>query len=131
MAYWNDSLLIGVTQVDDQHRKLIESIEKLIEACKEGKDKEGIRRTLDNTIILVKEHLRDEENLMERCAYPGLSTHKRLHAQFIMRVDALHAEFKNTGPNVAMTGKLNVALADWFINHITTDDKKLGEFIQK
>lgn len=131
MAYWNDSLLIGVTQVDDQHRKLIEAIEKLMDACKEGKDKEGIRRSLDYVITFNKDHNRDEENLMERHAYPALSTHKRLHAQFKMRLDALQAEYDRTGVNVATIGKFKALLVEDFIYHIGSDDKKIGEFIQK
>ena len=131
MGYWNDSLLVGDSMIDDQHRKLVGSIEKLMDACKNGKAKDEIGRLLNYTVTLIKEHFRDEENLQERCAFPGLATHKRLHAQFIMSIDTLHNEFKQTGPNVAMTGKLSVALADWFINHIVAEDKKVGEYIHK
>lgn len=129
MAYWDESMLIGVAQIDDQHRKLMEAVENLMYACKEGKDNESIRRSLNDVITLNKDHNRDEENLMERCIYPALSTHRRLHAQFKMRLDALKDEYKRTGLNVATIGKIKALLVEDFIYHISSDDKKIGEFI--
>jgi len=129
MSNWNDSLLTGVTLIDDEHRKLIAFIDKLIDSMKQGKSKEEISQILSNSINYAKEHLRDEENLLERNAYPGFNAHKRQHAQFTMQVDELVREFKNTGSNVALIAKMNKTLAEWLVSHISTEDKKIGEYM--
>jgi len=129
MTYWNDKLLVGVPQIDDEHHKLVDAIDRLMSACKQGKCRDEIAQTLSFTVSYAKEHFRDEENLQERYAYPGINAHKRLHAQFIMQVDALVQEFEKTGPNVALAGRLNKTLVDWLFNHIGTEDKKIGEHI--
>jgi len=131
MVSWTDSLLIGIPQLDDEHRKLLSSADRLLDACRQGKSKEDIAHILYFTVSYAKEHFRDEENLQERYSYPGINAHKRNHAQFNMQTTALVKEYEITGPNVALTEKLHKALVDWLINHISTEDKKLGEYLNK
>ena len=130
MTYWKDSLLVGVPQIDDQHRELVGAIDRLMEACNQGKGRAAIEETLVFTVSYTKKHFSDEEKLQAQHAYPGMSAHKILHAQFISNINALFQEFTETGPNIALTGKLNKTLVDWLIKHISTEDKKLGEHIK-
>ena len=131
MTYWNDNLIIGIAQIDNQHRKLVEAIDRLMEACSQGKGVTEIGQTLNVAADYSKEHFRDEENLQEKYAYPGINAHKRLHAQFVLNINALIQDFGRTGPNVALTGKLTKTLVDWLVNHICTEDIKVGEHIRK
>ena len=131
MAYWKDSLLVGVSQIDEQHHKLVESLDKLMDACKQGKGKTEIAQALNFTVTYTKEHFTDEENLQERYAYPAFNAHKRLHAQYIMKMDSLVTEFEKTGPSASLAGKLDKTLAEWIIDHINTEDKRLGEYIRQ
>jgi len=131
LTYWNDSLLTGVALIDDEHRKLFEVIDRLMEACRLGTNRAEIGHTLNHAVALTKEHIRVEENLQARCSYPGINAHKRLHAQFILSIDEIVREYEETGPNVALTGKLNSALVDWLSSHISVDDKKMCAYIKK
>ena len=131
MTYWNDSLLIGVELLDNEHRKLVAAVDKLMNACREGKGKLEIAQTLDFVVDYTREHFRDEENLQERYAYPGIYAHKRIHAQFILTIGEIVKEFERIGPNTALSGKLSKTLVEWLINHIGVEDKKVGEHIIK
>ena len=130
MSNWNDSLLVGVALLDDEHRTLIESIERLMGECKEGKSRDEIAKTMNYTVSYAKEHFTAEENLQERYAYPGIMAHKRIHAQFIMSVRALVQDFERTGPNTTLAGKIQKTMMDWLLNHISTEDKKVGQHVQ-
>lgn len=129
MTYWKDSLLVGVKLIDDEHRKLVNAIDQLMEACMQGKGRAAIEETLSFTVSYTKQHFSDEEKLQAQYAYPGMAAHKLLHAKFVSDINAILQEFEQTGPNVALTGKLNKTLVDWLINHISTEDKKLGAHI--
>ena len=129
MSYWKDSLLTGVSLLDEQHRKLVDELDKLLAACKEGKGQTEIGHILNYTVSYTKEHFTDEENLQERYAYPAINIHKRLHAQYIMKMKALEQEYEKTGPSASLAGKLDKTLVEWIIDHINTEDKKLGVFI--
>jgi hemerythrin len=130
MSFWKDSLLVGVPRIDEQHRKLVEAIDELSAACMEGKGRATIEKTLKFVVSYTKEHLSDEEKLQEKYAYPGLAAHKKIHADFIKEVNALVKDFEQSGANISLTGKINKTLIDWLVNHIGSEDKKLGRYIQ-
>ena len=129
MSFWKDSLLVGVPEIDSQHRKLVEAIDQLMDACREGKGRATIEQTLIFTVSYTKDHFADEEKLQAQYVYPDMPAHKQLHKQFVADITALVQEFEQDGPNVALTGKLNKTLVGWLINHISTEDKKLGQHI--
>ena len=131
MTYWDDSLLIGVPLIDDQHRKLVDMIDRLMLACKEEKGKTEVGKALNSTVNYMKEHFRDEESLQERYAYPGINAHKRLHAQCTMTINALVKEFERIGPTVALVKRIENTLVEWLLQHISIEDKKIGDHIQK
>jgi len=131
MTYWKDSLLIGVPQIDTQHRKLVGMIDILMQACMQGKGRTEIEGTLNFALKYTLEHFRDEESFQVEYSYPGYKEHKKIHDDFTKDIIALADEFKKLGPSIALTGKLNHSLVDWVINHISTEDKKVGEHVQK
>lgn len=130
MTYWKDSLLVGVPLIDEQHRKLVNAIDELMDACMKGEGRDAIGKTLNFVADYTKEHFSDEEKLQAQYAYPGMAAHKQIHTQFISNVSALVNDFNQNGPNVALTGKINKTLIDWLIRHIGTEDKKIGLHIQ-
>ena len=131
MTYWKDTLLVGIPKIDAQHRKLIGAIDSLMDACAKRQGREQIDKTLSFVVAYTKEHFADEEKLQAEHAYPGLAAHKRLHAQFLSAVSALVSEYEQTGPSIALVGKLNKSLVDWVINHIGTEDAKVGAHIKR
>jgi len=131
VTYWKDSYLIGVPEIDNQHIKLVQAIDKFTEACSQGRGRASIEQTLNFVVMYTKDHFRDEESIQAKYSYPGLIAHKRIHAAFIQDVGALVEEFKKVGPNVALTGRINKTLVDWLIKHISTEDKKVGDHIIK
>lgn len=130
MTYWKDSLLVGVTEIDGQHKKLVQAIDELMDACTRGQGRAAIEKTLNFVAAYTKEHFSSEEKLQAQYAYPGMADHKRMHTQFISNVSALIDDFNQNGPGVALTGKLNKTLVEWLVRHISVEDKKLGEYIQ-
>lgn len=130
MTYWKDSLMVGVAEIDTQHKKLVQAIDALMDACAKGQGRAEIEKTLRFVSDYTKEHFADEEKLQAKYAYPDMVNHKRMHAQFIANVASLIDDFNQNGPGVSLTGKLNKTLIDWLIRHIGTEDKKLGAHIQ-
>ena len=131
MTYWKDSLLIGVPAIDNQHKKLITAIDELMEACTKGQGRDKIGKTLAFVVAYTKEHFTDEEKVQAEHGYPGMIAHKRLHTQFIVTISSLVDDFEKNGPSVALVGKLNKSLVDWLVEHISEEDKKLGDYINR
>lgn len=129
MTYWKDSLLVGVPEIDREHRKLVAAIDDLMEACTKGQGRAAIEKTLIFVESYTKTHFTNEERLQLQYAYPLMSAHKKMHEQFIANISALIANLEKNGPNIALTADINKTLIDWLIRHIGSEDKKLGDFI--
>jgi len=130
MTYWKDSLLTGVSIIDTEHKKLIAAIDELVDECKRGQGNAAIGKTLSFVVSYTKKHFADEEKLQAQYAYPGITAHKQLHANFIKSITALKDGFDKNGADSALTGKINTTLVDWLIEHIGKEDRKLGEYIK-
>ena len=131
MTSWNDSLLIGITLIDSQHRELIGRMDKLRDACMQGKGHDEVEETLKFVVSYIQEHFKAEEEMQAEYSYPDIASHKKLHADFVARVIAILQEDKRTGPTTELTAKVNKTLLGWFIQHIRTEDKKLALYIKK
>ena len=129
MALWNDSMLIGVSKIDDQHKKLIAAIDELLQVCAKGEGKSVIAKTLNFVLDYTKEHFADEEALQAQHAYPDMVAHKKLHELFIASVASIKTQFEQKGADAGLIAKINKTLVDWLVKHINTEDKKIGKHI--
>lgn len=84
-ADWQAGLEVGISIIDDQHRRLFE----LAATFQGDGDQIRVMKTLALLMDYIKTHLRDEEELMEACAYPRLAEHRQMHAEFRQRVPVL------------------------------------------
>lgn len=117
LAEWSSKIEVGLPEIDAQHRQLFEL------AATFAGDGEQIRvlKSLAMLTEYVKVHLREEEEMMAACHYPGLEAHKRLHAEFRrMLFDLLENAKQMTLDEIAEAVKF--LINGWFYNHILIAD---------
>lgn len=68
---WNNSLAIGVAEIDDQHKELFSRFDSLLTACNEGKGRGEVLRVLLFLDDYIKSHFAAEERLQLKHDYPG------------------------------------------------------------
>jgi hemerythrin len=62
MAYdWDEKLETGNEKIDRQHKQLITALNKLIDACGEGKGSDELENTLEFLNAYIVKHFSDEE----------------------------------------------------------------------
>ncbi len=128
MAYaWNDSLSTGNPAVDAEHKRLIEQVNRLLEAMKQARGKEVIEPILQFLERYVDEHFRHEEAAFARLDCPEQKANLRAHAEFRQTVAQLVARYQKEGPNPSLTIELKNKLGDWLVSHIKNVDCKLGQ----
>lgn len=127
---WSDSLSVGVAQIDDQHKSLIDKINSLLGAMAQGKGKDEIDSVIGFLADYVVTHFGDEEKLMVKHVYPDMKTHKAQHAAFIQDFKALKSEFDAQGASSHITMQVQRRVCDWLIGHIGKTDKALGAFLK-
>lgn len=127
---WNDTLAVGVGQIDEQHKELFDRMNQLLEACNQGKGKESVRGMIGFLEDYVVEHFTAEEKLQKASAYPQYEAHKAMHAEYLRNVADLKAKLEEHGPTLPFVITVNKTVVDWLTNHIGKVDKGLGLYLQ-
>lgn len=129
---WRDDLAIGDEKIDSQHRELIERFDNLLSACRNGEGKQELARLLDFLDQYVILHFGEEESRQRLVGYPAYPGHRVQHKDFIEKISQLKSRIASDGEiQLDHLLETNSMLLDWLVNHISTSDKALGEFILK
>ena len=126
---WDESFSVGVKELDEQHKKIIEIINKLIEIKDATVNSEIISNTLNELTKYSSKHFETEEKLMNEYNYPDYSLHKAQHNQFRKDIanfciDAMY--YKSTVPIELLT-----FLEEWWKNHTQGSDMKYKVFFSE
>jgi hemerythrin len=124
---WSESLSVGVSEIDNQHKQLIKLINLLFDAMGKGQGKEILSKTLSELINYTKMHFANEEKYMQMYKYSYYLSHKAEHDKLTKQVLELNQEF-NSG-NTLITVKVMNFLKDWLKTHIQQNDVKFGHFL--
>ena len=131
MSYkWDESLETGHEKIDTQHKQLIETLNSLIAASQEGKDKEEIFKVVDFLLEYTILHFKAEEVLQLQYNYPDYYVHKKYHEEFKVTATELNKQLIETGPTPEMINYVTNIIGEWFIHHIKGDDFRMAAFIK-
>jgi len=128
---WRDSYSIGIREIDDEHKKLFEAIDKLFIACSQGKGKQEVGNTLLFLEDYTKVHFSDEEKLHIKYNYPERVYHKNVHDNFLKQLVALKQQFEDEGAGVLFVSTVNKTVLDWLIQHIGNMDKAFAAYLNQ
>lgn len=124
---WNNSYSVNIAEIDNQHMKLVDLINRLFDAMKAGKGTEATGQILNELVTYTIYHFGYEEKLLASNQYPSLLTHKNEHLLLTKKVQELKAaQLKNSA--VVTIETMNF-LKDWLTNHIVKEDKKYSAFL--
>ncbi|RPF42188.1 hemerythrin [Hydrogenoanaerobacterium saccharovorans] len=125
---WTPDLSVGVEAIDKQHIIWFEKANQLFEAGKSGKARDFISQMLAFLDDYTKLHFRDEEKYMQQINYPEYQVQKKLHTDFIAKLDKLKKDYEQSGGNIVVIINANQMVVDWLVQHISTQDKKIGVY---
>lgn len=124
---WQYNYSLNDQQIDDQHKKLIAEVERLRLLADEGCESTLLLETFSVIINYAKEHFVDEEKLMHRTGYPETENQKKMHAEFIEKIDDQLLKFRSR--KKFEIRELFAFLQAWIENHILVEDRKIADFI--
>lgn len=118
---WSEEFAVGLERIDQQHRWLVDTTNELHDALHgETLRREQIQALLEGLVDYTMNHFILEEEMFERCNYPGGAAHKRLHDKFSATLMQVLTDFE-AGGDIA-SGVLEL-LKDWLVQHILVADK--------
>jgi hemerythrin len=125
---WTANLSVGVSVIDSQHKTLFEKADKLFEAGKNGQGKEYVGELLNFLDDYTRKHFADEEKYMLSIKYPGYNEQKAAHTEFIRQLAKLRGDYAASGGNLLVVLNANQLVLQWLTQHISSMDKKIGQF---
>ena len=125
---WDDSFLIGIDELDFEHRSLIDDINRLHQELAEHAELTEIERCLGEIFARMQAHFALEERVMRDNDYPGYEQHKREHEALLERYTESMLTFINH-PDGDYGGPVEYELEQWIIHHIGDSDRRMSEMI--
>lgn len=124
---WNDSLLVGIKTIDDQHKQLVDMINTMHTAVAESGQHCPAPEMVARLKIYAAEHFHVEEGYMQAFAYPGLEAHQKEHQSFC---DAVQTFEDNCTSDSANAAEVLDFLKQWLTEHILGVDVQMGRFLE-
>jgi hemerythrin len=128
---WRDEFTLGVATIDDQHRELLDAMNRLVPHLQAGEAAGGaeVFAFLERYAV---EHFGTEEELMRARGYPFLAEHLVEHANFVDFFARLRRDVQaGRGGRLAHVFQAQVFLLDWFANHSTSTDRHLTRWLRE
>ena len=125
---WNNNLSIGITNIDNQHKRLFEILNELHDA-NNSPDRETVAAAcLRNMVSYAEEHFRDEEEYMEFINYPEIECQRKEHKIFIDKI----SDYERAQTLMSYTPFQDMLdfLKDWIVNHLQGKDQEIGAFLR-
>ncbi len=116
---WVPDLNTGIEEIDTQHRRIVDYINRLYE-LRETPDRKLLGDVIAETVDYTLSHFAFEEGMIEEAGYMFSGPHKRVHELFIRRVAEIQMRF-DAGEDVA--NELHGMLSRWLFNHIRNEDR--------
>jgi len=126
---WRKEFETGITDVDHEHKELVDIINQLHEHIARGADRSHVTKFLGEVFAKIAAHFALEESIMRKHAYDEYEAHKAEHERLLDEIrDIMDAQQDN--PSSAYGDSLSSTVRDWFVNHFKSKDarlhKKLG-----
>lgn len=121
---WSSSYSVGIAEMDNQHRKLIDMINDLHAALKKGAGQSVLGDIFARLLTYVDYHFKLEEQTMAKAKFKGLQAHQKVHQDFVNKVVDMQKRWLDG--DFALIHDLMNLLQTWLIEHITRMDKQYG-----
>jgi len=123
---WVSSLDTGIREIDVQHRRIVNYINRLSE-LQGSSDRAAQADVINELVDYTMSHFAFEEEVMNNAGYMFLGPHKRVHEIFTRKVAEMQKRFE-AGEDVIddMLGMLS----RWLFNHIRNEDHNYVDVVK-
>lgn len=124
---WSDRLDVGVEEMNNEHKMLINKMNRVETLAEKGASKRELSVAIDDLGKYTIQHFADEEAWMEKVGFPQLRAHKHVHQNMLTKFTSF-AEAFAAGDGKLPDGFVHF-LNFWLRAHISGVDKRYGDFV--
>lgn len=123
---WNADLSVGIEEIDEQHKVLVELINRMHEAIHERHGSDVVEGILAELAEYTRIHFAVEESLMRLLNFPGYEEHRELHEELIQQMVDLQKKIADGKHAIGF--ELMHFLKVWLSKHIMEEDMQYSGF---
>lgn len=131
MSKLEDKYLLGIDIIDEQHQKLVEIGNQLLELIELGDDVDRydeIMTILQNLREYTEYHFKTEERLFVDLDYDNKDVHKMEHEFFLKKVDKFFDKDIDENQQQNLKDLTNFVMG-WVLHHILSTDNEYAQII--
>jgi hemerythrin len=125
MIEWNEEHSVGISVIDEEHKKFINIINRVVIAELHNSNLQIIEKLLHEIIDYACNHFKIEERYMIEFDYQEYQCHKEEHMEFVLKsIDYLN---RVTSGDCHIANEILEYLKQWLVKHIQGTDQKYIE----
>lgn len=122
---WSATHEVGIAIMDQQHRELVDQINRIGDGLKSGHGAAQLGDALGTLLGLTRAHFASEEVLMDRTADDeAAAQHRQEHRRLLADLESLSINLDGT--SMALTMRY---LQEWLVRHIEAEDRALARAV--
>jgi hemerythrin len=127
---WSDAMSVGINEIDEQHKTLVDILNRLFHAVVQRESNEITIEILDTLVDYTKTHFGLEEKLLLDAGYnpTEFAAHQREHRAFIEKISLAANKHLVEGKSVSF--EIINFLKHWLQDHILVTDKKYADALK-
>lgn len=129
LLHWRPNMSLGVEDIDDDHKALIEVLNRLHYQIVAGDEPRQIESVFDELADYCGRHFVREEASMEQGGYPAAAAHAKMHRELAERLqgyrDQYHADAKGFDHHAFYD-----FVSEWLLVHVLDEDMKLAPYLR-
>ena len=122
---WEPVNSVHVKTLDEQHRKLFDIVNDLIDEFEMGSNK--VLPIIRDLVEYAAVHFHAEHKVMLESKYPDFLKHSREHQQFIDKMDDFLKSYKQQDADLSL--KMILYMKEWVFNHTTKLDILYADYL--
>lgn len=126
---WSDSYTLDNGILDDEHKRVINILNDLLDDADADNSSEIINETLYKLLEHIETHFKHEEEIMSQCNYPRLEqqkkSHQKFHKEVVMFCKSVMTDEKKVVKSLIML------LMKWVTHHISVEDLDIKKYLHK
>ena len=123
---WQPEWESGNSEIDRQHKELIEIANSLINMSFAGKGSQDAEPQVEQLLRHIVNHFETEEKILEAAGFPDFLTHAKIHKNLNAKALRLNESFKNG--EVKATAFFSFVVDDVVLDHLMKVDTKFFPF---
>jgi len=123
---WSETLSVGIEEIDEQHKVLVEMVNKMHEAIHQRHGSDVVIAILSDLTDYTRIHFAVEESLMRILGFQGYEEHKAVHEELLHSVQDLQEKVASGKKSIGF--ELMHFLKTWLTKHIMEEDMQYSSF---